>query len=126
MHIVYAVTSCSNKVYKQLFSHVEKKPAYHIQKYHRLLIEGLAAGTKVDVVANPPVNRSVMDKSLVFLPREVEGGANYHYIPAIRNPIVKLACVGAGTFFKTMFLLKNGLKWTWITYRTEHSREICS
>ena len=106
MHIVYAVTSCSNKVYKQLFAHVEQKPAYHIQKYHRLLIEGLAANATVDVVANPPVNRSVLDKSVVFLPDETEGGARYHYIPAIRNPVVKLACVGLGTFFKTLFLLK--------------------
>lgn len=106
MHIVYAVSSCSNKVYKQLFAHVEKKPAYHIQKYHRLLIEGLAANARVDVVANPPVNRSVMDKPFVYLPKETEGGATYHNLPAIRNPFAKLACVGVGTFFKTLFLLK--------------------
>lgn len=106
MHIIYAVTTCSNKVYHQLFSHVEKKPAYHIQKYHRLLIEGLAANTKVDVVANPPVNRSVMDKAFVRLPRETEGGADYRYIPAIRNPILKLACVGVGTFLRTLFLAR--------------------
>lgn len=106
MHIVYAVSTCSNRVYKQLFAHVEKKPAYHIQKYHRLMIEGLAANAKVDVVANPPVNRSVMDRAFVRLPRETEGGACYHYIPAIRNPYLKLACVGIGTFFRTLFLLK--------------------
>lgn len=106
MHIVYAVSTCSNKVYRQLFEHVEKKPAYHIQKYHRLLIEGLAANAKVDVVANPPVNRSVMNKAFVWLPEEMEGGAKYHYIPAIRNPVLKLAWVGVGTFFKAFFLLK--------------------
>lgn len=106
MHIVYAVSTCSNRVYRQLFAHMEKKPAYHIQKYHRLMIEGLAANAKVDVVANPPVNRSAMEKQVVFLPKETEGGATYHYIPAIRNPYVKLACVGMGTFFKTVFLLK--------------------
>ena len=103
MHIVYAVSTCSNKVYRQLFANVEKKPAYHIQKYHRLMIEGLAANAKVDVVANPPVNREVMDRSIVFLPKEMEGGACYHYIPAIRNRYLKLACVGLGTFFKTLF-----------------------
>lgn len=106
MHIIYAVTTCSNKVYHRLFSHVEKKPAYHIQKYHRLLIEGLAANAEVDVVANPPVNRSVMDRPFIPLPKETEGGARYRYIPAIRNPIVKLACVGVGTFFRTLFLAR--------------------
>ena len=106
MHIIYAVTTCSDKVYKQLFSEVKVKPAFQSQKYHRLLIEGLAAGAKVDVVANPPVNRSVLDKEFVRLPREMENGACYRYIPAIRNPVLKAACVGLGTFFRTLFLAK--------------------
>ena len=106
MHIVYAVTTCSDRVYKQLFDKVKTKPAFQSQKYHRLLIEGLAAGAKVDVVANPPVNRSVLSEKLVCLPREEEGGACYHYIPAIRNPIVKAAAVGLGTFFRTLFLIR--------------------
>jgi len=106
MHIVYAVTTCSDRVYKQLFEHVKVKPAFQSQKYHRLLIEGLAAHTKVDVVANPPVNRSVLKESVVRLRPETEGGARYHYIPAIRNPILKAVCVGFGTFFKTFALAK--------------------
>lgn len=106
MHIVYAVTTCSDKVYKQLFSHVAVKPAFQSQKYHRLLIEGLAAGAKVDVVANPPVNRSVLSREFIRLPRETEGGAHYRYIPAIRNPILKAACVGLGTFFGTLCLIR--------------------
>ena len=106
MHIIYAVTTCSNRVYRQLFSHVKKKPAYHTQKYHRLLIEGLAANARVDVVANAPVNRSVMDKAVVRLPKEEEGGATYRYAPAIRHPLIKLPCVAAVTFFRTLFLAR--------------------
>lgn len=106
MHIVYAVTTCSDKVYKQLFSGAKVKPAFQSQKYHRLLIEGLAAGAQVDVVANPPVNRQLLDKAIVRLPEEIEGGAHYHYIPAIRNPIVKMLAVAWGTFFRTLRLAK--------------------
>ena len=102
MRIVYAVTTCSDRVYRQLFSDVKTKPAFQSQKYHRLLIEGLAAHTQVDVIANAPVNRSNLKKSVMRLPEETEGGARYHYIPAIRNPIVKLLFVAAGTFFKTL------------------------
>lgn len=102
MHILYAVTTCSDRVYQQLFSQVKVKPAFQSQKYHRLLIEGLAAHTQVDVVANAPVNRSNLDRAFVSLPAETEGGARYHYIPAIRNPILKLLFVAAGTFFKTL------------------------
>ena len=103
MRIVYAVTTCSDRVYRQLFSDVKVKPAFQSQKYHRLLIEGLAAHTQVDVIANAPVNRSNLTKSFVRLPAETEGGARYHYIPAIRNPVAKLLFVAAGTFFKTLF-----------------------
>ena len=104
MHIIYAVTTCSDRVYRQLFSHVKIKPAFQSQKYHRLLIEGLAAHAQVDVVANPPVNRSVLESSVVHLPDETEGGARYTYIPAIRNPILKAIRVGFGTFFRTLKL----------------------
>ena len=104
MHIIYAVTTCSDRVYRQLFADTARKPAFQSQKYHRLLIEGLAAGAKVDVVANPPVNREVLQKRIVRLPRETEGGACYRYIPAIRNPVLKAAAVGFGTFFQTVRL----------------------
>lgn len=106
MHIIYAVTTCSDRVYQQLFDHVKIKPAFQSQKYHRLLIEGLAKGAEVDVVANPPVNRSVLSENFIRLPEEEEGGARYHYIPAIRNPILKAAAVGFGTFLKTLFMIR--------------------
>ena len=102
MHIVYAVTTCSDRTYEKLFKDVPSKPAFQSQKYHRLLIEGLAAEAKVDVVANPPVNASLLKQSRIALPEETEGGARYHYIPAIRNELCKLAAVGFGTFFKTL------------------------
>lgn len=104
MHIIYSVVTCSAKVYEQLFSQVKVKPAFQIQKYHRLLIEGLAASAKVDVVANPPVNRSVLSQNFVRLPKEMEGGACYRYIPAVRNPVFKAVCAGLGTFFHTLTL----------------------
>ena len=104
MHIIYAVTTCSDRVYRQLFADVAVKPAFQSQKYHRLLIEGLAAGAEVDVVANPPVNKSVLNQNRVNLPSETEGGARYTYIPAIRNPIEKAIRVGFGTFWRTCTL----------------------
>jgi len=102
MHILYAVTTCSDAVYRRLFSQVEKKPAFQSQKYHRLLIEGLAASTQVEVIANPPVNRQVLQKAFVFLPAETEGGAVYRSLPAVRNPVLKAAVVGLGTFFRVL------------------------
>ena len=106
MHIVYAVTVCSDRVYNLLFSGTKVKPAFQSQKYHRLLIEGLASHTRVDVVANPPVNRSVMGSAFRGLGTETENGAVYHHLPAIRHPLLKLAGMAAGTFFRTLFLCR--------------------
>lgn len=102
MHILYAVTTCSDRVYQQLFSHVKTKPAFQSQKYHRLLIEGLAKNARVDVIANPPVNRAVLKEKFLRLPKEEEGGACYRYIPAVRNPALKALAVGFGTFFRVL------------------------
>lgn len=106
MHIVYSVTTCSDRVYRMLFSHAKKMPAFQAQKYHRLLIEGLAANARVDVVANPPGNKGCLNQAFLRIPEETEGGARYHYIPAIRNRIVKLLCVAGGVFWKTFRLAK--------------------
>ena len=104
MHILYAVTTCSDQTYRRLFANVAVKPAFQSQKYHRLLIEGLAAKAKVDVIANPPVNAQVLDQAFVSLSDETEGGAYYRYIPAIRNSVLKSICVGIGTFAQVLIM----------------------
>lgn len=106
MHIIYAVSSCTNRAYRQLFANAKKKPAYHTQKYHRLMIEGLAANAHVDVVATPPVNRAVLHTNFVKLPDEEEGGAHYTYVTAARNPYLKVLLMAFGTFWKTWKLAK--------------------
>lgn len=106
MHIIYSVATCSAQVYRQMFSHTKLKPAFQSQKYHRLLIEGLAAHAEVDVVATPPVNRSVMDQAVLRLPSHEEGGARYHHITAVRNPYLKGLVMAFGTFFRTLRLAR--------------------
>ena len=87
MHIIYAVTTCSDAVYKQLFAECKVKPAFQSQKYHRLLIEGLARHADVDVVATLPVNRENCAQKYLRLPEETAGGARYRYVPS--------SCVGS-------------------------------
>ena len=106
MHIVYSVSTCSEQVYKELFSKTEMKPAWQSQKYHRLLIEGLAANCKVDVVAVPPVNRKSMERAWQCLPDHHENGAQYHHVMAFRNPYLKAVISAFGAFFRTLFLAR--------------------
>lgn len=106
MHIVYAVTTCSEHTYRNLFENCPQKPAFQSQKYHRLLIEGLAQGAEVDVVATLPVNRANFSKTYLRLPCETEGGAKYHYVSASRNPVMKLLLGALGTFRRVCSLAK--------------------
>lgn len=108
MHIVYAVTTCSDRLYKELFSGVKNKPAFQSQKYHRLLIEGLCRSADVDVVATLPLNASLMSSYVVSPENEEEGGAHYTYVCAWRNPLLRQICNGAGVFFKSLFRLHRG------------------
>ena len=98
MRIVYAVTTCSDRTYRALFSNTAEKPAFQSQKYHRLLIEGLARHVPVEVLACPPLNQRVMESPCVKLPPEQEGGAHYRYIAAYRNPIRKLLHTAVASF----------------------------
>lgn len=104
MHIIYSAATCSDRVYAELFGKTQGKPSFQSQKYHRLLIEGLAAHTKVDVVATPPANRAALSRAIVPVPSHTEGGAHYHHIWAVRNPGLKTLFMGFGTFFKTLRL----------------------
>ncbi|MDD7259063.1 MAG: hypothetical protein PUH34_02400, partial [Eubacteriales bacterium] len=101
MHIIYAVTTCSEKTYRKLFSDAAQKPAFQSQKYHRLLIEGLASHTQVDVAAALPLNRSLMETPSLALPPEEEGGAHYEYAVAYRNPLRKILS-GARQIYTTV------------------------
>ena len=106
MHILYAAATCSERTYQALFGTCPQKPAFQSQKYHRLLIEGLAAHAPVDVAATLPVNRGNCEKSYLRLSPETEGGARYHYAAASRHPLPKLLLGAFGTFRQVLSLSK--------------------
>ena len=108
MHIVYAVTTCSDRTYAALFQDCPQKPAFQSQKYHRLLIEGLSQWAEVDVAATLPLNRANCGQTLLRLPPETEGGARYHYAPASRQPLLKALLGALGTYRNVRRLAKKG------------------
>lgn len=108
MHIVYAVTTCSDRTYAALFQDCPQKPAFQSQKYHRLLIEGLSQWAEVDVAATLPLNRANCGRNLLRLPPETEGGARYHYAPASRQPLLKALLGALGTYRNVRRLAKKG------------------
>lgn len=104
MHIVYAVTTCSDAAYQRLYADFPVKPLYQAQKYHRLMIEGLAAQADVDVAANPPIVPEALKTPVMELPDGVEGGARYHHLRAVRNSKRRLLSVPLDMSRKTFHL----------------------
>lgn len=108
MHLVYAVTTCSDRLYRQLFADTAEKPAFQAQKYHRLLMEGLSSAASVDVVATLPLTQKLMKTAVVAPQSETENGVHYHYVSAYRNPKRRIVHNALSVFFKTLRMAKRG------------------
>lgn len=108
MNIVYASCTCSKNKYESLFVNSECKPGQQVQKYNRLLIEGLSKNKGVDVntVSCLPITRQNTKKILLPLCSEVEGNIKYNYIPMINVPLIKNFFVFICSFLLTLRLCK--------------------
>ena len=59
MDILYVSSLCSNSKFSKLFANATVKPTQPAQKYHQLMVEGLAQneGTSIKVLSAIPVSR---------------------------------------------------------------------
>lgn len=106
MDILYVSSLCSNSKFSKLFANATVKPAQPAQKYHQLMVEGLAQneGTSIKVLSAIPVSRLM--SSQFYYKSEIEevNGIEYRYIPFINWPILRYIFL----FFKCLFI---ALKW---------------
>ncbi|MBQ3063853.1 MAG: glycosyltransferase [Clostridia bacterium] len=81
MNIIYLSSGCSDEKYAELIEKGYTKKLPQAQKYHRLLLEGLAAGIDGEVVAISayPVNRRWTKKFRFSREEEVTNGVHYIY-----------------------------------------------
>lgn len=96
MKILYACSNCSNELYKKLNSGSEGFVLRADQKYHNLLLRGLAQKTEVLCLSGLPVNRKSYKKLICKFDDETEDQVKYHYyttvnLPAIRQVMLFLA-----------------------------------
>ena len=90
MRILYGFSNCTDRLYAELFSGKPVAVLQPDQKYHGLLIRGLAAGgADVRCVSGLPVNRAVTKKLFLHEPDERENGADYHYIKTVNLPLFR-------------------------------------
>ena len=106
--IIYASFMCSEPFFHRLFNGVSDKPGQAVQKYNRLLAEGLAEAerTKVYAVSEIPVNERNF-KGIFFRGRaERNNGVYYRYLPLINKHGVKdIGAVFAG-FLKCIRIIR--------------------
>ena len=100
MRILYGYSNCTDKTYNRITSERNVSVLTPDQKYHGLLIKGLAEnGAEVRCFSGLPINRAVTARKLIREPDEQEGNAHFHYITTLNLPILRQLMIFCGTFF---------------------------
>lgn len=100
MQILYGFSNCTDKKYNQLMSGKDLSILRPDQKYHGLLIKGLAAnGVNVKCFSGLPVNRSLTKRIFIHEKDETESGVYFHYINTVNLPLFRQLSIFFGSFF---------------------------
>ena len=111
MQILYGFSNCTDSTYNRIVA--EKKVAIlqPDQKYHSLLIKGLAEnGARVTCLSGLPINREVTKRLIVHEKNEVEDGVRYRYFTTLNLPLFRQAGIFFGSFFSVLFFRKKKQK----------------
>lgn len=100
MRILYGFSNCTDRLYRQIVSERSAAVLVPDQKYHGLMIKGLAEnGADVICISGLPINRAVTARRLIREKDEREGSAYYHYITTLNLPLLRQLMIFFGTFF---------------------------
>ena len=107
MHILYGFSNCTDKKYNELMSGKNISILRPDQKYHGLLIKGLAAnGAHVKCFSGLPINRALTKKVFIREKDEQENSVCYHYINTVNLPLFRQITVFFGSLFSVLFTKK--------------------
>lgn len=100
-NIIYASFTCSVPFFEKLFKNTGYKPGQAVQKYNRLLLEGLAYGDHniINAVTEVPLNHHNYPYWFFRHIRERVNNVNYYYFSLINVHIFKDLLAIISTFF---------------------------
>lgn len=103
-NIQYISTLCSPRVLESIFETSVVKPGLAVQKFHRLLAEGLSSMNEIQVntLSSIPVIYTSHKKRIWNIKPEIVKNIHYKYIPIINLPILKNSIVSIYTFIKIL------------------------
>ena len=104
MNILYVSSLCSNGRFNKLFDKSKIKPTQQAQKYHRLMVEGLAQtkGASIKVLSAIPVSRLMSSQFYYKGEIEEENEIEYRYLSFINLPILRHICLFITCFFSVL------------------------
>ncbi len=104
MRIQYASSAMHNDDFLKLFPDRSKMPGQQAQKFHRLMMGGLAAnGCRVDAVSTAPITPQNYPHKVYSGGKRRDGNLSYRYIRTLNLPVVKNLCQLLGGFFRVLF-----------------------
>lgn len=104
MNILYVSSLCSPIMFDKLFATAKSKPGIAIQKFHRLLVEGLNEnGAEVKCLSALSVNRSSHRKIIWSEKSEDVGGVTYQYVSFLNLPVLRQLCLVVITFIQALY-----------------------
>ena len=108
INVVYVSSVTSEDTMNRIIDNSKSKPLQSIQKFHRLICEGIANnGDNVEAITAIPMSRSISKKTFWGLKKEKVNGVMYKYLPFINIPILRQVCL---LFFTFIFVVKNCLE----------------
>lgn len=107
MLILYGYSNCTDGKYKKIVSEHNVAVLQPDQKYHGLLIKGLAKNNvKVRCFSGLPINRKVTSRKLIYEKDEIEGNAYFHYYRTINLPVLRQLLIFFSAFWNILWVKK--------------------
>lgn len=107
MKLIYLSALSSSRMIEQLHKQSGRDPGFAVQKFNRLLAQGLFEnGNDVTILSAPPVGRHNSRRVWWGTKEETEDGLVYHYMPFVNLPVVRQMFLTLGTYFKVRKLTR--------------------
>lgn len=107
MKLMYLSALSSSRMIEQLHKQSGRDPGFAVQKFNRLLAQGLCEnGNDVTILSAPPVGRHNSKHVWWRTREEIEDSLFYHYMPFVNLPVIRQLFLTLGTFFKVRKLTR--------------------
>jgi glycosyltransferase involved in cell wall biosynthesis len=109
MNILYISYLCSKRKFDDIFINSRRRPEQQVQKYHRLVVEGLVTlGNNITCLSSLPVSRNILRKYFFKCEKEQINEVTYVYAPFINLVVIRHICLFVYCFlYATQWCQKN-------------------